>query len=65
MDSVGFDEESLIVALSHLVDHKAQRTSFVGMVPPNMVLCLRTYLAKYYYTVVVPWGHGGGQACIE
>jgi hypothetical protein len=38
MDIVGFSKESLMSVLSHLVDHKAQGTNFVGMVPPHMVL---------------------------
>jgi hypothetical protein len=38
MDSLGFNEESLMAAISHLVDHKVQGTSFVNIVPPHMVL---------------------------
>jgi hypothetical protein len=51
MDNVGFSKESLMAALSHLVNHKAHGNNFVGMVPPHMVLWLRTYLAKYYYNL--------------
>ncbi|KAK1664554.1 hypothetical protein QYE76_052713 [Lolium multiflorum] len=35
MDMVGFVEEDLMAALSHLVDHKAQGSSFVGMNDPH------------------------------
>jgi hypothetical protein len=38
MDTVGFTGESLMATLSHLVDHKAQSTSFVGMNPPHHIL---------------------------
>jgi hypothetical protein len=38
MDMVGFTEEHLIVALSHLVEHKAQDSSFVGMNDPQRIL---------------------------
>jgi hypothetical protein len=51
MDIVGFIEEALMAALSHLVDHKAQGTNFVGMVSAYKVLWLRTYLAKHYYNL--------------
>ncbi|KAK1666310.1 hypothetical protein QYE76_054469 [Lolium multiflorum] len=37
-----------MVALSHLVDHKAQGSSFVGMIEPHRVLWLRNYLGKYH-----------------
>ncbi|KAK1679269.1 hypothetical protein QYE76_040117 [Lolium multiflorum] len=36
------------VALSHLVDHKAQGSSFVGMIEPHRILWLRNYLGKYH-----------------
>jgi hypothetical protein len=32
MDIVGFTEEALMAILSHLFDHKAQGTNFVGTV---------------------------------
>jgi hypothetical protein len=35
-------------ALSHLVDHKAQGTSFVGMREPHRILWLGTFLCKYH-----------------
>jgi hypothetical protein len=44
-----FTEEALIVAFSHLVDNKAQGTTFVGMSHSHRVLWLRTFLAKNYY----------------
>ncbi|KAK1620488.1 hypothetical protein QYE76_026005 [Lolium multiflorum] len=50
MDMLGFTEEDLMVALSHLVDHKAHGYSFVGMNDPHCILWLRKYdLAKYHY----------------
>ena len=47
MDAVSFTKESLTVALGHLVDHKAQEVSFVGMHEQHRILWLRTFLAKY------------------
>jgi hypothetical protein len=38
MDMVGFTEEDLMAALSHLVDHKAHGCSFVGMNDPQRIL---------------------------
>jgi hypothetical protein len=35
-DIVGFSEEALKAGLIHLVDHKAQGTSFVSMVPRHI-----------------------------
>jgi hypothetical protein len=49
MYMLGFTEEALIVAFSHLVDNKAQGTTFVGMSDSHRVLWLRTFLAKNYY----------------
>jgi len=34
----GFSEEALMVALGHLVDHKAQGVNFVGMAEQHMIL---------------------------
>ena len=51
MDMLGFTEDDLMAALSHLVDHKAQGCSFVGMIEPHRVLWLRNYLAKYHCKV--------------
>ena len=48
MDSIGFTEEALMVALGHLVDHKAQGVNFAGMAPQHRTLWLRTFLGKYY-----------------
>ncbi|KAK1652296.1 hypothetical protein QYE76_070101 [Lolium multiflorum] len=38
MDMLGFAEDDLMPSLSHLVDHKAQGSSFVGMIEPHRVL---------------------------
>ncbi|KAK1629383.1 hypothetical protein QYE76_003698 [Lolium multiflorum] len=46
MDMLGFAENDLMAALSHLVDHKAQSSSFVGMIEPHRVLWLRNYLGN-------------------
>ncbi|KAK1649161.1 hypothetical protein QYE76_066966 [Lolium multiflorum] len=51
MDMLGFVEDDLMAFLSHLVDHKAQGCSFVGMIEPHRVLWLRNYLAKYHCKV--------------
>ncbi|KAK1683456.1 hypothetical protein QYE76_044304 [Lolium multiflorum] len=51
MDMLGFAEDDLMAALSHLVDHKAQGSSFVGMIEPHRVLWLRNYLGKYHSKV--------------
>ena len=48
MDVVGFSEEALMLALGHLVDHKAQGVNFVGMAEQHRTLWLRTFLGKYY-----------------
>ncbi|KAK1687158.1 hypothetical protein QYE76_048006 [Lolium multiflorum] len=48
MDMLGFVEDDLMTALSHLVDHKAQGSSFVGMIEPHRILWLRNYLGKYH-----------------
>ncbi|KAJ1262834.1 hypothetical protein BS78_09G140200 [Paspalum vaginatum] len=44
-----FIDEALIVAFFHLVDNKAQATTFVGMSESHRVLWLRTFLTKHYY----------------
>lgn len=51
MDMLGFAEDDLMAALSHLVDHKAQGSSFIGMIEPHRVLWLRNYLGKYHSKV--------------
>jgi hypothetical protein len=38
MDMLGFVEDDLMAALSHLVDHKAQGSNFVGMIEPHRAL---------------------------
>ncbi|CAM0871587.1 unnamed protein product [Alopecurus aequalis] len=48
MDVVGFTEEALMLALGHLVDHKAQGVNFVGMAEQHKTLWLRHFLGKYY-----------------
>ena len=48
MDSVGFTEEALMVALGHLVDHKAQGVNFVGMAEQHRTLWLRNFMGQYY-----------------
>jgi hypothetical protein len=40
-----------MAALSHLVDHKAQGSSFIGMMEPHRILWLRNYLGKYHLKV--------------
>jgi hypothetical protein len=47
-DIVGFTGESLMEALSYLVDNKSQATNFIGIVEQDKILWTRTYLAKYY-----------------
>ncbi|KAK1646663.1 hypothetical protein QYE76_064468 [Lolium multiflorum] len=47
MDMLGFAEDDLMAALSHLVDHKAQGSSFIGMIESHRVLWLRNYLGIY------------------
>ena len=48
MGQTDFQEEHLMAALGHLVDNKAQGTSFVRMVAPHRILWIRTFLCKYY-----------------
>ena len=38
MDAVGFSEEALMLALGHLVDHKAQGVNFAGMAEHHRTL---------------------------
>jgi hypothetical protein len=49
MDMPSITKEALIVAFSHLLDNKAQATTYINMVDSHRVLWLRTYLAKHYY----------------
>ncbi|CAM0951200.1 unnamed protein product [Alopecurus aequalis] len=48
MDQIGFTDENLMVALGHLVDHRAQGVNFVGMSGQHRTLWLRTFLARYH-----------------
>ncbi|KAK1677221.1 hypothetical protein QYE76_038069 [Lolium multiflorum] len=48
MDMLGFAEDDLMATLSHLVDHKAQGSSFLSMIEPHRVLWLSNYLGKYH-----------------
>ncbi|CAM0871199.1 unnamed protein product [Alopecurus aequalis] len=48
LDQIGFTDEKLMVALGHLVDHKAQGVNFVGMSGQHRTLWLRTFLARYH-----------------
>ncbi|KAK1683457.1 hypothetical protein QYE76_044305 [Lolium multiflorum] len=47
MDKLGFTEDDLMAALSHLVNHKTQGSSFFGMIEPHHVLWLRNYVNGY------------------
>ena len=49
MDMLGFMEEALIVAFSHLLDNKAQGKGFMDMLDNHRVIWLRNFLAKHYY----------------
>jgi hypothetical protein len=51
MDMLGFAEDDLMAALSHLIDHKAQGSNFVNMIESHRVLWLRNYLGKYHSKV--------------
>ncbi|CAM0907935.1 unnamed protein product [Alopecurus aequalis] len=48
MNQIGFTDENLMVALGHLVDHRAQGVNFVGMSGQHMTLWLRPFLARYH-----------------
>jgi hypothetical protein len=49
MEVLGFTEEALMYALSHMLDNKSQGFGFLEMTEPRMVLWLRTFLGKHYY----------------
>jgi hypothetical protein len=49
MDQGGFNPESLMAALSHLLNNKAQGVGFVAMADAHGVLWLRIWLGKHYY----------------
>ncbi|KAK1613134.1 hypothetical protein QYE76_036807 [Lolium multiflorum] len=66
MDMLGFAEEDLMAALSHLIDHKAQGCSFVGMIEPHCVLWLRNTLPSTTASCSGALEGGGlGDACME
>ncbi|XP_051230055.1 uncharacterized protein [Lolium perenne] len=65
MDMNGFTEEDLMAALSHLVDHKAQGSSFVGMNDPHRTLWVRNYLANTTTTCSGALEGVGGDACMK
>jgi hypothetical protein len=45
----GFTQETLMFALSHMLDNKSQGFSFLEMSEPHRVLWPRTFLGKHYY----------------
>ncbi|CAN6340706.1 unnamed protein product [Urochloa humidicola] len=49
MNMVGFNEEALMAAYSHLLDNKAHGVAFVRMTESHRVLWLRTFLGKHHY----------------
>jgi hypothetical protein len=51
MDVLEYSPDALIAALNHLVDHKAQRVTFVAMADPHRSLWLRNYLSKNYFNL--------------
>ncbi|XBJ02518.1 hypothetical protein VPH35_021878 [Triticum aestivum] len=55
MDQIVFSPEDLMVALSHLLDSKAQGVGFVAMGADHKVLWLRTWLGKHYYYCCFYW----------
>ena len=55
MDQIGFSLEALMVALSHLLENKAQGVGFVAMGADHRVLWLRTWLGKHYYWCCFWW----------
>ncbi|KAE8798287.1 Kelch-like protein 5 [Hordeum vulgare] len=55
MEQVSFIPEALMVAISHLVDNKAQGVRFVSMGDDRTVLSRRTWLGKHYYWCCFCW----------
>jgi hypothetical protein len=51
MSIVEYSQEPLMAAVSHLVNHKAQDTNFVGMEDSHRSLWLTNYLFKHYYNI--------------
>jgi hypothetical protein len=45
----GFTKETLMFALSHMLDNKSQGFGFLEMIEAHRVLWLRTFLGKHYY----------------
>uniref|UniRef100_A0ACD5X2Z4 Uncharacterized protein n=1 Tax=Avena sativa TaxID=4498 RepID=A0ACD5X2Z4_AVESA len=48
MNMPGFTEEALLVALSHLMDNKAQGSAYMGMHEEARLLWLMNFLKKHY-----------------
>ncbi|KAK1696000.1 hypothetical protein QYE76_012697 [Lolium multiflorum] len=55
MDMLGFAENDLMATPSHLVDHRAQCSSFIGMIEPHRILWLRNYLGKRVRGIYNSW----------
>jgi hypothetical protein len=51
MDVLEYSPDALMVALNHLVDHKAQGITFVAMGASHRSLWLRSYLSKHYFNL--------------
>jgi hypothetical protein len=51
MDVLEYSPDALMVALNHLVDHKAQGVTFVAMADSHGSLWLRNYLSKNYFNL--------------
>jgi hypothetical protein len=49
MGVLGFTDEALMYALSHMLDNKSQGFGFLETTDPHRVLWLRTLLGKHYY----------------
>lgn len=49
MDTIGFNDEALIVVLIHLIDNKIMGLQFVETSEAHRVLWLRTFVAVNYY----------------
>ena len=48
MDATMFTKESLVVAMSHLLENKVQGIDFVGMNTAQVCIWLRTFLGEHY-----------------
>jgi hypothetical protein len=51
MDVLEYSLDALMVALNHLVDHKAQSVTFVAMADSHRSLWLQNYLSKNYFNL--------------